>query len=916
MRHVNHLSRHVTQWIVGSFLILTCLSCHQQEKKRYVIGVSQCSDDEWRDKLNKEIYLEAMFRGNIDIIFRSANDNNAKQAADIADLIKQKVDLMIISPNESAPVTPAVEMAYKSNIPIIISDRKIRSDKYMAYIGPDNYEIGVLAGEYIVKHLQGKGKIVEIKGTEGASPTIERHEGFMSVVHKYKDIEVVYSESGIFLESIGQKKMEEALRLNPHIDLVYAHNDRMAKGAYKAVKTAGREKEMSFVGIDGLAEDGYGVDMVLEGILAVTFVNATGGDKIMDIALNILQHQPFERETILPTTQVDKTNARIMKLQTKYINDQSSKILSLNKAINENITQYTRQQVFLYCAVIILLLLLLYIYLLMSAFKKNKQHNKELSQKNKDIEDKNEQLELQGKQLEEATQSKLYFYTTISHDFLTPLTLIREPIEQLLQSTQTTPEQYDLLAMVKRNTTILYRLVKQLLDFRKYENGKLTLNLSKANLKECIESWSKAFTPSIKRKNIKFSIQIVGDADDYEMSLDYNKIERLFYNLLSNALEFTNIGGAIHVDLYHIWEASHQQVVIKISDTGIGIDAKYIDNIFDRFFKVDNYSSGSGIGLAVAKAFTELHGGDIHVKSEVGKGSTFYVTLPYLNSSSEEEEPTFSLSIKHDDHEGDCIEFGNQTLPVAQRDKPVVLAVDDNLDILNFISNLLQAEYLVLLARDGQHGLKLASQYLPDIVIADVMMPVMDGFELCRRLKSEPITCRIPVILLSALTLSDQKIKGIDCGADIYFEKPFDSSVLMAYVKNLTKSRRESGQIPDLTGSDPSEQFFLEKLYALLDDHLSDGEFNVDVLGQTIGLSRAQLYRKIKEQTGYSPNELFRVYRLQKAKKMMTTTGLGVAEVAYKVGFSSPAYFAKCYHEFYQESPSTYLKRMALRSVD
>lgn len=270
--------RRVSLLIGISFLMLISFSCQQSEEKRYLIGVSQCSDDEWRDKLNKEIFLEAMFRGNIDVIFCSANDNNAKQAEDIAYLIKKKVDLMIISPNESAPVTPAVEMAYKSNIPIIISDRKIRSDKFTAYIGPDNYEIGALAGEFIVKYLKGKGKIVEIKGTEGASPTIERHEGFMSVVNKYKDIEVIYSESGIFLESIGEKKMEEALLLNPEIDLVFAHNDRMAKGAYKVVKAKGREKEITFVGIDGLAEDGYGVDMILDGVLAASFVNATGGE--------------------------------------------------------------------------------------------------------------------------------------------------------------------------------------------------------------------------------------------------------------------------------------------------------------------------------------------------------------------------------------------------------------------------------------------------------------------------------------------------------------------------------------------------------------------------------------------------------------------------------------------------------------
>ena len=912
--------RRVSLLIGISFLMLISFSCQQSEEKRYLIGVSQCSDDEWRDKLNKEIFLEAMFRGNIDVIFCSANDNNAKQAEDIAYLIKKKVDLMIISPNESAPVTPAVEMAYKSNIPIIISDRKIRSDKFTAYIGPDNYEIGALAGEFIVKYLKGKGKIVEIKGTEGASPTIERHEGFMSVVNKYKDIEVIYSESGIFLGSIGEKKMEEALLLNPEIDLVFAHNDRMAKGAYKVVKAKGREKEITFVGIDGLAEDGYGVDMILDGVLAASFVNATGGDKIMELAMNILQNKPFERETILPTTQVDHTNARILKLQARYMNGQSDKIFSLNKDINKNISLYARQQVLLYCSVIILILLLLFLYLLMNAFRKNKQHNNELSQKNKDIEDKNEQLELQRKQIEEATQSKLHFYTTISHDFLTPLTLIIEPVELLLQNHQMKHDQYDLLVMVKRNAIILHRLVKQLLDFRKYENGKLALNLSQANLKDCIEGWSKAFCPAIKRKSIKFCIHATEDAANFEMPLDYNKIERLFYNLLSNALEFTNQGGTIRVDLYNEWDENEKKAVIKISDTGVGIDPEYIENIFDRFFKVDNYSSGSGIGLAVAKAFAELHGGDIRVKSEVGKGSEFYVILPYLNATIEGQ--TFSLETKSDDEEGDNIDLGNQTLLLNERNKPVILVVDDNLDILNFICNLLQTEYIVLLAKNGQYGLKLASQYLPDLVIADVVMPMMDGFELCRRLKGESITRHIPVILLSALTLSSQKIKGIDCGADIYFEKPFDSSLLLAYVKNLIKSRKDAKAILNDTDPAPDDgaklegRLFIEKIYALMDSHIADSGFKVEAFGQSIGLSRVQLYRRIKEQTGYSPNELLRVYRLQKAKKLLSTTDLAVAEVAYRVGFSSPAYFTKCYREFYKELPTAFLKRMALKNED
>lgn len=908
------------------FLLFAGSSCKRKSEKRYLIGVSQCSDDEWRDKLNKEISLEAMFRGNVDVIFRSANDDNVKQAEDIVYLIKQKVDLMIISPNESAPVTPAVEMAYKNNIPVIISDRKIYSDKYTAYVGPDNYEIGVLAAEFIVKYLNGKGKIVEIKGTEGASPTIERHEGFMSVISKYKNIEIVYQASGIFLESIGEKKMEEALLLNPEIDLVFAHNDRMAKGAYKAVKAAGRETEIPFVGIDALAEDGYGVDMILDGMLVATYVNPTGGDIIMELAMNILQDKPFNREHILPTNQVDKTNAKTLKLQSDYSNNQSEKIISLNKDINKNMALYVRQKTFLYCSIIILVLLLLLLYVLMKAFRIKNQNNRKLSDINKGIEDKNKQLECQRDQLieltrqvEEATQSKLLFYTNISHDFLTPLTLIIEPIEQMLQDSQIAQNQYDLLVIMKRNASILHRLVKQVLDFRKFENGQLHLNLSKSNLRKCIEEWCSAFYPSIKRKNIKFNFHVEGDTGLYEMNLDYNKIERLFYNLLSNALKYTNHGDMIRVGLYTEWHNDEKFAIIRIADTGIGIDNEYIENIFQHFFKVNSHSSGSGLGLALAKAFADLHGGSIRVKSNPGKGTEFSVILPYIHTGMEDIIYTSEQEESNDHHDG--IHIDNQILSLEERKKPVMLIVDDNCDILDYLSNLLGTEYAILLAKNGQQGLKLASQYLPDLIVSDVMMLVMDGFEFCQRLKSESTTNHIPVILLTALTLDEQKLKGLNCGADAYLEKPFNSSLLLASVRNLIGGRESlkstPGELDFIRDKDKSkEPLFLEKIYALLNENLSNSQFKVEELGQLVGLSRVQLYRKIKDLTDLSPNELLRVYRLQKAKILLSTTDLSIAEIAYEVGFSSPSYFTKCYREFHQESPTTFLKRMTPKNKD
>lgn len=901
------------------FLGINVSCINGDSEKRYLIGVSQCSDDEWRDKLNKEMSIEAKFRGNIDLIIRSANDNNQKQVNDILYFIDQKVDLIIVSPNESAPITSVVEKAWQNNIPVIVSDRKIYSDKYTAYIGPDNFEIGALAGMFIVNYLKGEGKIVELKGTEGASPTIERHEGFMSIIKNYPNIKIVYQASGSFRENLGEKRMEEALSLNTDIDLVFAHNDRMAKGAYKSSIRRGRN--IPFVGIDALPGEGYGIDMILDDMLVASFVNPTGGDKIIDLAMNILQNRHFQRETILPTTQVDKTNAKTLKLQYEYSNGLNDKMLLQSSRIDRNMDLLTRQRILLCCVVIILILLFCLLLLTVKAFFDKKKNNAMLVEVNKKIEDKNEQLECQKKQLiglteqlRKATQAKLAFYTNISHDFLTPITLIIEPIEQLLQGSHVTEMQYELLTIIKRNANILHRLVKQILDFRKFEEGHLHLNLSKSNIRDCLEKWSDAFRPLIKHRNIKYTFNATGDYSEFNMELDYDKIERLFYNLLSNALKYTERGGRVTVDLYTEFLEKEQYVVIKITDTGTGISSENVDKIFDVFFRENESFSGTGIGLALVKAFVDLHNGKISVLSNEGKGTSFFVRLPFRAEKEGTHSYSFAVSNKELENSDKEIEIENLSLSFSSKDKPSVLLVDDNGDVLEYLRLLLQTSYTILLAKNGETALKMAVQYNPDLIISDIMMPVMNGFELCSRLKEEPITQNIPIILLTAQTLDKQKIKGLKCGADVYLEKPFNTDVLLLSIKNMILKKEDS----ELTKTSnnvikaPTENLFTEKIYALLEQYASDSSFTVEELGHLVGLSRVQLYRKVKELTTYSPNELLKVYRLQKAKKLLTK-GKSISEIAYEVGFTSPSYFAKCYKDFYEETPTTYLKRMTTK---
>lgn len=914
MANTNYMSNSL-KYLILLLLSLILFSCAENKGTRYLIGVSQCSNDEWRDKLNKEIALEAMFRGNVDIVFKAANDNSEKQAQDIADLVKSKVDLLIIAPNESS-LTPAVEAAYSKGIPIIISDRKIRSESYTAYVGPDNYEIGVLAGENVVKELHGRGNIVELKGTEGASVSIERHEGFMSVIRKYPRIHIVYSESAVFLEDIGEKKMKEALAMNPSIDLVYAHNDRMAKGAYRAIKEAGREKEMILVGIDALSEDGFGVDMILSGELKTTFINATGGDIIMDLAMDILEGRPYERVTTLPTTQVDMSNARVLKSQTKYINDQGNKIITLNQAIDRASRVLHRQRLLLVLFIIIVATLCVLLLLNNRLFRKNRTLNRELLAKNEEIVEKNVTLSDQMQQIEAATQAKLNFYMSVSHDFLTPLTLINEPLDEVLRG-KLDDHQRNLLDMAKRNTGILTQLVRQILDFRHFDDNSLRLNISPGNLSVKARQWTRSFLPSMVKKGIAFHFEKSGKDSDYEMNLDYNKIERAVYNLLFNALKYTEEGGSITVRMKTEGVDTERRVVLEISDTGIGMDADCQNKLFERFFKADPYSSGAGIGLSIVKSFVELHNGSVEVESELGKGSTFRICLPFLpmnNIKTRKGDVLLSDSIMH-------IDQVNRTFSFSSSSKPTILVVEDNQDMLNYLKTLLEDKYSVILAQDGRMGLKYASRYLPNLIITDIVMPELDGFEFCRRLKSEPLTRVIPIIMLSALTLETCKKKGIEIGADLYIEKPFDSSLFLAYVKNLMESGKlrrplSSGSpSPDLneTKSVPEGDALLQKVYKIMDAHISDSSYNMSELGVEVGLSRAQLFRKIKEITGTTPNMLLRSFRMERARKKLLSNN-NVSEVAYDCGFSSPAYFAKCFKEKYQESPTSFQKRMAVKN--
>lgn len=570
----------------------------------------------------------------------------------------------------------------------------------------------------------------------------------------------------------------------------------------------------------------------------------------------------------------------------------------------------------LYGGLIILLLIVGLLIVVYKSLRSKNRLNRELSRQKEQLEEQRDQLIELSHQLEEATHAKLVFFTNISHDFRTPLTLVADPVEQLLADPSLEGDRRRMLLLVQRNVQILLRLVNQILDFRRYETGKMEFTPVPLDLLQCFVEWNDSFQAAARRKHIHFSFDSVPDTD-YHTQADAEKLERIYFNLLANAFKFTPENGKVTVRLAALQKDGAPFFRFTVANTGSLISAEHIRSIFDRFYKIDRHHTGSGIGLALVKAFVEIHGGSISVESDERLGTVFTVDLPVrtceegacvVTAPMEESAPDRVDSLLRED------EAENLNDP----SKPSVLVIDDNADIRAYVHTLLNSEYSIIEAADGTEGIRKAMKYVPDVIISDVMMLGIDGIECCRRLKGELQTCHIPVILLTACSLDEQRIQGYAGGADSYISKPFSSQLLLTRIRNLIESRQRMKQFfgdrQTLAKEDicDMDKDFVERFKSLIEVKMGDSELNVEDLGKEMGLSRVQLYRKIKSLTNYAPNELLRMARLKKAASLLASSDMTIAEVGYEVGFTSPSYFAKCYKEQFGESPTEFLKRSGL----
>lgn len=901
-------------YLIYALLLALLLPACSNEKKEFLIGVSQCSDDAWRRQMNGEILRETFMYGNVDVEFRAANDDSRKQIEDIKYFINKKVDLIVVAPNEAAALTPIIERAYDLGIPVVVVDRKILSDKYTAFIGGDNFEIGKSVGNYI-KSKWGEAKseinIVELSGLSNSTPAQERSNGFAESVKKQKGINMLCVTDAGWLKNVAFSKMDSILRAYPKIDVVFAQNDMMAIGAYEAAKQYHREKEIAFIGIDAIAGDGLGLEAVHDKILTASFTYPTGGDKVLQTCMNILEKRHFHKTLTLNTTIVDSVNVEGMLLQTAQISELDQKIETLNGKITNYISIYYTQKIVLFCILAILLLIVIVLILAFKALKIKNRLNAKLSEQKSQIESQYEQMVRLSKELEDATQAKLVFFTNISHDFRTPLTLVADPVDQLLASPDIKGHERKLIELIKKNTGILLRLVNQILDFRKYENGKMDYVAEPLDLRKCFSTWNGSFTTSIVKKHIHFTF----DADpscDFVTKADRTKMESIYFNLLSNAFKYTPENGNVTVKMTETGGAN-PHIKFTVANTGSYIEPQHISKIFDRFYKTDLHHTGSGIGLALVKAFVDMHGGTITVDSTQSGGTIFTVEIPKLECGSSSQLP-IPVSIDNKQAENEILEEErHDTTPDSS--KQLVLVIDDNADIRTYIASILGETYSIIEAANGTEGIRKAMKYVPDIIICDVMMPGIDGIECCKRLKQEIQTCHIPVMLLTACSLDEQRIQGYACGADSYIAKPFSSELLRARVANLILSRSRQkqyfGDNSALVKEDicDIDKDFVTQFKNLVEKHISNSDLSVEEIGREMGMSRVQLYRKLKSLTNYSPNELIRITRLKKAHSIISSQDKSISEVAYEVGFTSPSYFAKCYKDYFGESPTAIRSR-------
>ena len=880
--------------LVWLTLIVLCGCTSSGKQKRHVIGLSQCMlDDAWREAMINDMRIEASNYDDVEIIIKDAQNNNETQIQQIRDLIRQKVDVLIISPYQSEPITAVAEEAYRAGIPTIITDRKVNTDRYTSFVGANNYEIGLAAGNYAAHYLPPNAIILEIWGLTQTSPAQERHKGFVDALREREDLSFRKIE-GQWLVDTARMELRK-LEHPEQIDFVYAHNDMMAIAAreYFMAWDSIRGRDLRIIGVDAVA--GAGLEAVEDGRINASFLYPTGGEQVIRTAMRIIQGEPVDKFIPLRTAPVDHQSARTLLLQA----DQLQKYKQRIEAQRSRIDGLSDRFYFLRNSLgVISLLMIGFIALSIYAFyinRKMRQANRKLISLNAEM--------------KEVTAQKLQFFTNVSHEVRTPLTLILAPLDRLIVSLRESPYASD-LGLIQKNANRLLRVINQILDFRKVEGKQEKLAVREIDLVPFVGEIKSYFDSMASVRAISYTF--TSSIKQCTLWIDPDLLEKVFFNLLSNAFKFTPGGGSVRIELTE----EGGRVFIRVIDTGSGIRPANLPHLFDRFYTEDR-SMGTGIGLHLVKEYIDMHGGETRVESEPGQRTTFTVCLRKGKAHFEDSD-LMETSVSHQAYEASRLD-DSETKEILSKTYPyTILITEDDDEVRGFLERELSLHFKIRTAANGKDALRVLEEEEISLVVSDVMMPEMNGFELCRTIKSQLPFSHIPVILLTALTDERQRIFGITGGADDYIQKPFHTDYVKIKIIHLLQERQklrerllEKLRDNKLLLSEPEkvesiDDTFLRKFAEQIEAVYADPEYNVEKLSETLGLSRGHLHRKIKELTGTAPVEFLRTYRLNKATQLLRQNAYTVSEVAYRTGFSSPAYFSKCFKAVYGVTPTEY----------
>ena len=879
----------------------------------YRIGFSQCTtNDAWRRAMLAGMEKELSFHPNVQFQMLDAHNSSTLQQQQVQELIRQHVDLLLISPNQSGPLTALTEAAYNQGIPVVILDRRTTSRLYTAYVGGNNQEVGRLAGHYAAGLLHRRGQVLEVLGTPGSSPATDRDLGFRQALAAYPELQLVAQVQGNWQPASVLAGLPAVLKAHPETNLIFAHNDPMARAAYEVTRHLGLARRVRIIGVDGLPGPGNGLQLVEAGALQATLLYPTGGEEAIRTAMRILRHEPFAKDNVLGTMVIDSANVNTMLNQTEQLAAQRQDIRRQQLLLAEQMRRYTSQKTAVYLLLASLLGAVLLGGLAWRSSRLNRRIRQMLEGQNAEIRAQRNQIEQLAEEARRSSEAKLRFFTNFSHELRTPLTLILGPVEDLLTSpSDLTPAQRHDLKLVRRNAQRLLQLVTQLLDFRKIDVGKMAVRATEGNLVAFVREIMDVFEKTAHRRGIAF--RFLPAEPVILLWFDGDVLDKIFTNLLSNAFKYTPDGGQITVSLQANPEANAAQV--NVEDNGRGIAEADQPHILGWFYQGSQASGGgSGLGLALADGLTRLHEGTLSFRSQPGVGSTFTVALPLARPATFLDAPPDQPHTPAAAHLPDDEPTERPEEAAPARTATTVLVIEDHEEVRQFLVQKLQPHFQVSTAADGTTGLRLAGETIPDIIVCDVSLPGLSGLEVAATLKGDWRTSHIPLVLLTARDAPEQQIEGVQAGANLYLTKPFNPTFLLESLRTLLRNRdqqrehfrRELSVDTATVAPQRVDQKFLADLTAIIEANLDQPSLSVDDIARSLGVSQMQLYRKVKALLGTGVTDYIQSLRLTKARQLLLHEGSAIAQVAYQTGFSSPSYFATLFKGKYQVSPSEY----------